>query len=48
MQTYQNTRYEFTPAKELYDVLTNVKVYTEDEMFKASLEIEPKEPKKPK
>lgn len=46
MQTYQNTKYEFAPAKELLELLNNYKPYTEDEMFKASLEIEPKEPKK--
>jgi len=46
MQTYQNTKYEFSAAKELYDLLIAVKPHTEDEMFKASLEIEPKEVKK--
>lgn len=46
LQTYQNTKYQFAVCKELYDQLASATGISEDEMFKMSLEIEPKEVKK--
>jgi len=46
LQTYQNTKYQFAVCKELYDQLASAVGISEDDMFKMSLEIEPKEVKK--
>jgi hypothetical protein len=45
LQTYQNTAYQYAKAPELFDMLTGMTPFADDEMYKASLEIEPKEKK---
>jgi son of sevenless-like protein len=45
LQTYQNTKYEFAKATELHEMLLTMIPLNDDQMYKLSLEIEPKERK---